>query len=373
MLSNHGKIPLFSHNEQKLNEIEKFERVVKTYTNVKGALAVQSGTAAIHLALRLLEVRSGDNVFCSTLTSIASASPIIYQGAEPVFIDSDPDTWNMSPVALKKALDEAVRNHRLPKAIIVTHLYGYCGHLEKIKDLSQTYQVPVIEDAAHAFGTLCNGEYCGSRGDFGIFSFGVNKLLSTSNGGMLLSGDSRYIRDARHLASQARELHPFHHHQTTGYNYQMSPILAAIGNGELGKVVDKINKKRNVYHYYQKLIAKEELLNLIPVQEGIVPNYWMTVITIDDVSIYQLYQVYLHLMKQNIEVSFIVKPLHRQPVFEGYTYFSHSEHFSVSDQLFHTALCVPSGVNMTGEEQEEVIAQLKHALELVDNSSLFTN
>ncbi|MDL4841030.1 DegT/DnrJ/EryC1/StrS family aminotransferase [Aquibacillus rhizosphaerae] len=358
--SNNKEILNCISSQEEVNCLIEFEKEIASYVGVNGALAVNSGTAAIHLALMLLEVRAGDIIYCSTLTSIASANPITYQGAQPVFIDSEPETWNMSPRALEKALKDAAKNSKLPKAIIVVNLYGQCAKMDEILKLCHFYQVPIIEDSSHALGSMYKGKPSGTFGDFGVYSLGPRKIISNSSGGVLLSNDSKYIEYAKHLATQARESPPFYHHTRTGYSYIMSNILAGIGQQQLLVLDKNVILKQKVFNQYQEQLANVDGIDFVYEQEDTLSNRWLTVILIDEKLIGQnVYQIVLQLEKYGVETSFIHKPLHLQPVFEGCKYYTHDDRESVSTNLFQRGICLPSSVDLTIEDQIKVIDSLK--------------
>ena len=288
--------PHMSGNEQKYIEeafqtnwiaplgpnINAFEKEIASFTGVREAAAVSSGTAAIHLALSLLGVEKGDIVFCSTLTFIASANPILYLGAEPVFIDSEMETWNMSPNALEIALKEAALDGKLPKAVIVVNLYGQSAKMDELIDLCDKYGVPIIEDAAESLGSSYKGKASGSFGRFGIFSFNGNKIITTSGGGMLVSNDSAAIEKARFLATQARDPAPHYQHSQIGYNYRMSNILAGIGRGQLQVLEDRVEARRIIFNNYYQELSGIIGIKFMPELEDTYSNRWLTTLTIDE-------------------------------------------------------------------------------------------
>lgn len=343
--------------------VDAFEQQISEYAGVKSAAAVSSGTAAIHLALQLLGVGRGDTVFCSSLTFAASANPIVYQGAEPVFIDSEPDTWNMSPDALGEALEDAKQCGKLPKAVILVHLFGQSAKLDEIMELCNEYNVPVIEDAAESLGTTYKGKQTGSFGDFGIYSFNGNKIITTSGGGMLVSNDEEAIRKARFLATQARDPAVHYEHSQLGYNYRMSNILAGVGRAQLEVLDERISARRSIFKRYKEALGHIAGITFLPDFDDAIPNCWLTALTIDQ----ELTGVtYLEIIKaledENIEARPIWKPLHLQPVFAGTKYYSHSKDQSISEMLFEKGLCLPSGSSMTEEEQDRVISIIKGVL-----------
>lgn len=369
--------PHMSGNEQKyINEafdtnwiaplgpnVDAFEKELAAYVGVQDAAALSSGTAAIHLALRLLDVRPGDKVFCSSLTFIASANPISYEGAEPVFIDSEPETWNMSPRALEHALADAKREGRLPKAVIVVNLYGQSARMNEICSLCNEYEVPVIEDAAESLGSSYKGKASGTFGKFGIYSFNGNKIITTSGGGMLVSDDEEALRKARFLATQARDPAPHYQHSQFGYNYRMSNILAGVGRAQLEVLNDRVQERRRVFERYQQELAYIPGIQFMPELSNTQTNRWLTTLTIDEETVGTPITSLLQSMaEENIEARPVWKPLHMQPLFEGATYYSHSENENISENLFKTGICLPSGSNMTEEDQWRVIDCVKNSL-----------
>lgn len=343
--------------------VDAFEKELASFVGVKGAAAVSSGTAAIHLALRLLDVQKGDKVFCSSLTFVASANPIIYLGAEPIFIDSEPETWNMSPQALERALRDAGEEGKLPKAIIVVNLYGQSAKLDEILSLSNIYNVPVIEDAAESLGSTYKGKASGTFGNFGVYSFNGNKIITTSGGGMLVSNDIDALQEARFLATQAKDSAPYYQHSEMGYNYRMSNILAGIGRAQLEVLEDRVNARRFIFDRYYCELSGILGFRFMPELENTRSNRWLTTLTIDEkkagISIELLLGA---LAEENIEARPVWKPLHMQPLFEGMKYYPHSKNNRVSEQLFKMGICLPSSSNMTDEDQRRVIQCIKHVL-----------
>ncbi|WP_020062973.1 DegT/DnrJ/EryC1/StrS family aminotransferase [Bacillus sp. 123MFChir2] len=343
--------------------VDAFERELASVVGVKGAAAVSSGTAAIHLALRLLDVQKGDRVFCSSLTFVASANPIVYLGAEPIFIDSEPKTWNMSPQALERALRDADEDGTLPKAIIVVHLYGQSAKMNEILSLSKKYNVPVIEDAAESLGSTYKGKVSGTLGDFGVYSFNGNKIITTSGGGMLVSNDIDALHQARFLATQARDTALHYQHSEIGYNYRMSNILAGVGRAQLEVLDERVRARRFIFERYYEELSSLPGLYFMPELENTSSNRWLTTLTIDEkiagVSIELLLEA---LAKENIEARPVWKPLHLQPLFEGRKYYPHSINNHVSEQLFKRGICLPSSSNMADEDQRRVIQCVKNVL-----------
>jgi pyridoxal phosphate-dependent aminotransferase EpsN len=362
--------PHMSGNEQKyINEafetnwiaplgpnVDAFEKELAEYVGSKGAAAVSSGTAAIHLALRLLDVQQGDKVFCSSLTFIASANPILYQGAEPIFIDSEPDTWNMSPLALERAMEVAKKEGKLPKAVVVVNLYGQSAKMDEILAICNHYQVPVVEDAAESLGSTYKGKKSGTFGKFGIYSFNGNKIITTSGGGMLVSDDVEALQKARFLATQARDPAPHYQHSQVGYNYRMSNIVAGIGRAQLEVLDERVKARRSIFDRYVQALGDIEGVHFMPELEGTMSNRWLTTLTIDQKALgVTPMDIINALAEENIEARPVWKPLHLQPVFNGVTYYPHQEGWSVSDGLFANGICLPSGSSMTVEDQNRVI------------------
>ncbi|MGG3650009.1 aminotransferase class I/II-fold pyridoxal phosphate-dependent enzyme [Bacillus pseudomycoides] len=343
--------------------VDAFEHQIAEYIGVKSAAAVSAGTAAIHLALQLLGVNRDDTVFCSSLTFAASANPIAYQGAEPIFIDSEPDTWNMSPVALEKAFEDAKASGKLPKAVIVVHLFGQSAKMDEIMDVCDKYGVLVVEDSAESLGTTYKGKQTGSFGKFGIFSFNGNKIITTSGGGMLVSNDEVVIQKARFLSTQARDPAVHYEHSHIGYNYRMSNIVAGVGRAQLEVLNNRVQARRDIFTRYKTALGELPGITFMPEFEDAVPNRWLSTLLIDEkVTGVTYLDVIEALAAQNIEARPVWKPLHRQPVFAGSKYYTHGDTDSISDKLFSQGLCLPSGSSMTVEDQERVIATVKEVL-----------
>ncbi|PHA03095.1 pyridoxal phosphate-dependent aminotransferase [Bacillus pseudomycoides] len=343
--------------------VDAFEKELASFVGAKDAAAISSGTAAIHLALRLLDVQKGDKVFCSSLTFVASANPIVYLGAEPIFIDSEPETWNMSPQALERALRDANKEGKLPKAIIVVNLYGQSAKMDEILSLCNEYDVPVIEDAAESLGSTYKGKASGTFGKFGVYSFNGNKIITTSGGGMLVSDDVGALQKARFLATQARDLAPHYQHSEVGYNYRMSNILAGVGRAQLEVLEDRVRARRFIFERYYQELSSVPGFYFMPELENTCSNRWLTTLTINEkeagISIESLLE---SLAEENIEARPVWKPLHMQPLFEGMKYYPHSENNHVAEQLFKMGVCLPSSSNMTEGDQRRVIQCIKNAL-----------
>lgn len=336
--------------------VDAFEKEIAEYVGCGHAAALNSGTSAIHLALRLLEVGNGDVVLCSSFTFVASANPILYQGAMPVFIDSEPDTWNMSPVALEKALKVYCEKGKKPKAIIVVHLFGQSAEMKKIMALSEQYDVPVVEDAAESLGASYQGQHTGTFGKFGIFSFNGNKIITTSGGGMLISDDGELIEKARFLSTQARDPAPHYEHTEVGYNYRMSNVLAGIGRGQLKVLDDRVKSRRNVFFRYKEALSKISCIDWMPEPEGDFSNRWLSAFSLNpDKTTVTPKELIEALENFNIEARYVWKPMHLQPLFREVQYFKHSEKESYSDYLFASSVCLPSASNMSLKQQEMVV------------------
>lgn len=340
--------------------VDQFEQEIADYVGTKGATALSSGTAAIHLALKLLDVGKGDIIFCSSLTFIASANPIIYVNAIPVFIDSEPETWNMSPNALKRALKVAKLKDELPKAVIVVNLYGQSAKMDELMKICNQYHIPIIEDAAESLGSTYKGKKSGSFGYFGIYSFNGNKIITTSGGGMLVSNDEPKLKQARFLATQARDVAIYYQHSVIGYNYRLSNVLAGIGRAQLGVLDERVAARREVYRRYVEALKEIEGINFMPELEGTYSNRWLTALTLNPERISITPSELIHaLSKENIEARPVWKPLHLQPVFKGCSFYSHQEKEVISERLFKRGLCLPSGSSLTIKQQDKVIHLLK--------------
>lgn len=347
--------------------VDAFEREVANYVGVEDAVALNSGTSAIHLALSLLNVQQQDIVFCSSLTFVATANPILYLGAEPVFIDSEPETWNMSPIALEKALKEAASTNRLPKACIIVNLYGQSAKMDELITLCNIYGVPIIEDSAESLGSIYKGRKSGTFGDFGVYSFNGNKIITTSGGGMLISNNKEAINKARFLATQAKDPAPHYQHSVMGYNYRLSNILAGIGRGQFEVLNERIAQKRGIFQKYKSELGNISGLTFMPELENTISNRWLSVLTIDEHQTgITSEELLIALAETNIEARPVWKPLHLQPLYKNCKYYSHDEEHNISEQLFLTGICLPSGTNMSEEEQARVINCIKNKLNTHD-------
>ncbi len=327
--------------------VDGFESDLKEYLGVKNALALVSGTSAIHLALQLAKVGENDIVLCQSLTFAATANPITYQKATPVFIGSEPDTWNMDPEALEKALIK----YPQAKAVIVVHLYGIPAKIDQIKEICDRYNVVLIEDAAESLGTVYKGKMTGTFGKYGILSFNGNKIITTSGGGMLVSDNSEDILLARKLSTQARENELHYEHTMIGYNYRMSNVCAGIGRGQMKVLDQRIQKKQEIYFEYKRLFSVNSNIEMMPYVEGTISNCWLTAITIKGKDPFELVR---KLQENGIESRPIWKPMHLQPVFEKNDYIGND----FADELFKTGLCLPSDTKMTMEDVKRVTEEV---------------
>ncbi len=342
--------------------VDAFERDIARIAGVAHAAALSSGTAALHLALVLLDVRSGDRVFCSSFTFAASANPIAYQGAVPVFIDAEAESWNMSPRALERALAQAKAAGQLPKAVMVVNLYGQSADMDPILELCNAYNVPVVEDAAESLGATYKGRPSGSFGRLAGFSFNGNKIITTSGGGMLVSDDAALITRARFLSTQARDPAPHYEHSVIGYNYRMSNILAGVGRGQLQVLGERVAARRAVFDAYVAGLADVPGIDWMPEPEWSFSTRWLSTCMIDPtVHKMSATEVIGRLGAEMIEARPLWKPMHRQPVFAGTDYITDGNQ-SVSDRLFENGLCLPSGSNMSADEIDRVIVMVRKVL-----------
>jgi dTDP-4-amino-4,6-dideoxygalactose transaminase len=333
-------------------QVDAFEKEMSEYTGIPYAAALSSGTAALHLALLMLGVNSGDEVLCSTFTFSATANAITYCDAKPVFIDSDTVSWNMDPDLLKEELEFCASKKKLPRAIIVVDLYGQCADYGRLLAIASQYDIPVVEDAAEALGATYGDKMAGSFGQMGVLSFNGNKIITTSGGGMLLSSEKRYIERAKFLSTQARDAAPHYQHSTIGYNYRLSNILAAIGRGQLENLDDKILRRKQIRAWYRESLKDIPAIKFMPIASFGEPNYWLTCITLDaNMTTIRREDVRLALEKENIESRPLWKPMHLQPVFES----CRMRGGAVTEKLFAQGLCLPSGSGMTGDDLHRVV------------------
>jgi pyridoxal phosphate-dependent aminotransferase EpsN len=335
-----------------------FEAEMCAASGVKAAVCVSSGTAGLHLAARLLGVEPGDEVFCSTFTFVATANPIAYQGARPVFIDSDEKSWNMDPALLSVALADRAESGRLPRAIMVADIYGQCAAWDEIGKIAQDYGVPVIEDAAEAVGATYRGRWAGGFGRIGVYSFNGNKIMTTSGGGMLVSNDAGLMAQAAKLATQSRDAAPHYQHSELGFNYRMSNVLAGIGRGQLNSLGRRIERRREIFEFYREALGKLPGVGFMPEPSGTRGNRWLTCMTIDPAATdVGPVQVLGALENENIEGRPLWKPLHLQPLYKGIETYGGA----VAERLFARGLCLPSGSAMTDDDLNRVVYAVRGA------------
>lgn len=340
--------------------VNGFEQDLQTYTGSQHAAALSSGTAAIHLALIMLGVGYGDEVICQSFTFSASANPIVYQGATPVFIDSECDTWNMDPNALRTAILDRLSKGKKVKAIIPVHLYGMPAKMDEIVAIAAEFNIPIIEDAAEALGSTYKGKACGTFGEIGILSFNGNKIITTSGGGALITNNQAYADKARFLATQARDNAPHYQHSHIGYNYRMSNVCAGIGRGQMEVVDKRVEQRRANYEAYKKALGSINGITLLQEQEGSFSNRWLTCILVDPVQTGGLTResIRLALEQENIESRPLWKPMHLQPVFSSAPYYGNQ----CAENLFTKGLCLPSGSNLEPIDLNRVINKIRETL-----------
>lgn len=340
--------------------VTEFEKEICKYTNVKSATALSSGTSAIHLALKCLGVGQDDVVFCSSLTFSATANPIIYQGAEPVFIDSNYETWNMCPIALQKAFDDAEKCGKMPKAVLVVNLYGQSADYDALKDICDKYNVPIIEDAAESLGATYKNKHTGTIGKIGIYSFNGNKIITTSGGGMMVSNNEKYNKKALFWATQAREAERHYEHKELGFNYRMSNVVAGIGRGQLKVLDERISKKKEIYEAYKEGFKDIEEIKMMKIAEYGKPNYWLSVATIKEDFKVKPLDIMIALEEKNIESRPVWKPMHLQPFFSEFKFFTSLDEGSISEDLFNRGICLPSDTKNTKEEFNMIIEIIRN-------------
>lgn len=332
--------------------IEKFESKLSKKLKSHQAVALNSGTSSLHLALVLLGITSGDEVICQSFTFCASANPIIYLGAKPIFVDSEKDTWNMSPELLEDAIMHRIAHGKKPKAIIVVHLFGMPAKMVEIMEIARKYHIPVLEDAAEAVGSRIDDKSCGTFGDIGVYSFNGNKIVSAGGGGALIANDSSLVQKARYLSTQAREDLPYYQHLEIGYNYKMNNLSAAIGLAQLEQLDKYVKKRRQINSNYRKLIGRIPGILFQNELDGAFSNYWLSTILIDEsITGFSNDQLRIAFMKSGIETRFLWKPLHMQPVFKEIQFFGGN----TSRSLFQKGICLPSSVDLSFEDQEIIV------------------
>ena len=331
--------------------VNEFEKEICAYLGVKGAVAMSAGTAAIHMALRSVGIARGDVVFCQSMTFSASANPIIYENGTPVFIDSEPDTWNMSPQALKKAFEK----YPHPKAVIVVHLYGTPAKMDEVLDICREHNVPVIEDAAEGLGGSYHGEKLGSLGDYGILSFNGNKIITTSGGGMLVGKNAERLKTVLKWITQSREPERWYQHKELGYNYRMSNVVAGIGRGQMTVLDNHVEQKRSLYFKYAHAF-RDLPVTMQPYEDDTEPNHWLSAATIDRQCGISPFEIMDRLAAEHVETRPVWKPMHLQPFYQDCDFFMHDER-SVSEDIFSRGICLPSDFypQMTPAEHDEII------------------
>jgi len=334
--------------------VNDFENILENYLSDNSfATALNSGTSAIHLALILLGVKAGDEVICQSMTFSASANPILYQGALPVFIDSEMDTWNICPINLENAIKDRLKKGKKPKAIITVHLYGNPYKIDEIHSIADKYDIPIIEDSAEALGSTYKGKRCGTFGTFGILSFNGNKIITTSSGGALISNSVKLKEKSIFYATQSKDNAVHYQHSEIGYNYRMSNICAGIGLGQIKMLDQNVSARRKMHSFYKEIFKKIENVSLFEsINEDYFSNYWLSTILIEPNLNKNIDRESLRLAfeKANIECRPLWKPMHLQPIFEKYSYYGNK----VAEELFQKGLCLPSGSNLTEEDKNRV-------------------
>ena len=336
--------------------VTNFEQDLESYlSNQVHVGALSSGTAAIHLGLLLLGVQAGDEVICQTMTFSASANPILYLGATPVFVDSEPETWGLCPQAVALAIESSLQKGKKPKAIIAVHLFGVPYQIEALRKVANQYQIPILEDAASALGSSYKGQKCGTFGDIGIVSFNGNKIITTSGGGAIVTRTKEQKEKAIFYATQARDNAPHYQHSEIGYNYRMSNICAGIGRGQMEVLEKHVQLRRDMHDFYVKLFASIEGVKVFEApSKDYFANYWLSTITIDENKTKGITRETLRLAleAENIESRPLWKPMHLQPIFSSYPYYGGT----IAEELFENGLCLPSGSNLTDHDRERIAA-----------------
>lgn len=340
--------------------VNGFEQELAAYSKINSAAALSSGTAALHLALINLKVEQGDEVLCSTFTFSATANAIAYQRATPIFIDSEPETWNMCPHTLERAIQDRIIKGKKPKACILVHLYGMPSKMDEIQSVLSHHDIPLIEDAAEALGSSYKGIKMGTFGEMGVYSFNGNKIITTSGGGALISNNENYVKHARFLATQARDNAPHYQHSHIGYNYRMSNIVASIGRGQLEVLDEHIMLRRENNEWYQGLFKDHAYVKVFKEpSEDFFSNHWLSCVLVEDnPSGISRETIRLGLEEENIEARPLWKPMHQQPIFEKYPAYLNG----TSDELFDKGLCLPSGSNLSLADKARISAKLKEIL-----------
>lgn len=337
--------------------VDEFEKRLSRYLEAPDVVAVSAGTAAIHIAMVMLGVGPGDEVICQSFTFAASANPVTYQGAKPVFVDSEPDTWNMDPAALEEAIIERHRaTGRYPKAIVPVHLYGMPARMDEILEIASRYGIPVIEDAAEALGSEYKGKKCGTLGKYGALSFNGNKIITTSGGGAVICPDSEAAKRVLFYVTQARENRPYYYHEHIGFNYRMSNISAGIGCGQMDVLAEHVERRRAIHRLYSEAFKGSDRITVHEnPTDDFNSNFWLTTVLIDDADPEQLRQA---MNSRNIETRWLWRPMHMQPVYADAPYYGGN----TAESLFSRGLCLPSGSNLTDSDIERVVTTLKSVL-----------
>lgn len=332
--------------------IQEFEGRIREKFGAQEVVALNSGTSAIHMALVLLGVEEGDEVICQSLTFVASANPIVYLGGKPVFVDSERETWNICPQFLEEAILDRIRKGKLPKAIIVVNLFGMPAKTHEILEVAGRYGIPVLEDAAESIGSKIGGQYCGTFGDIGVFSFNGNKVITTGGGGVMITTNLNWSRKARHLSTQAKDNFPYYHHSEIGYNYKMNNITAGIGLAQLETLEEKIRKRRRNFEYYRAMLTENQGISFLDEPVGSFSNRWLTTMLIDSELASVTRDLVMEVMEEkNIESRPVWKPMHLQPIFQQNPYYGEG----VAADLFSKGLCLPSGGALQREDLDRVI------------------
>ncbi len=336
--------------------VDNFEKDLCSFTGSKHAAALSSGTAAIHLALIQLGVKAGDEVICSTFTFSATVNPIIYQGATPIFIDSEDLTWNMSPQLLKEAILDRISKGKKPKAIIIVHLYGMPAQMDEVMEIAYQFEIPVIEDTAEALGSTYKGKALGTFGKVGILSFNGNKIITTSGGGALISDDEDLVKQSRFLATQARDNAPHYQHSQVGYNYRMSNVSAGIGRGQMEVLTQRVEQRRNNHEFYHAMLSGLDSISFLEEPKDYYSNRWLSCILLNNYEERESLRIALE--KENIESRPLWKPMHLQPIFESYPIYLDN----TSESLFERGLCLPSSSNLDESKLNKVVNTIYQVL-----------
>lgn len=349
-LADNWIVPLGPH-------VNLFEKMLGEFLHANNVVALSAGTAAIHLGLLMAGVSKGDEVICQSFTFSASANPILYQGASPVFVDSEPDTWNIDPDLLRKAIiDRHAKTGRYPKAIVPVHLYGMPAKMDRIMEIAEEFNIPVVEDAAEALGSTFKGKYCGTFGRYGVLSFNGNKMITTSGGGALICPSEETARRALFFATQARENRPYYYHNHVGYNYRLSNISAAIGCGQMEVLGDHLSRRRQIHSFYSGAFQNHPFITVKEnPSDDYNSNFWLTTITLADNAPVTADELRQKLNDMNIETRLLWRPMHMQPIFADAPAYTNG----VSTDLFNRGLCLPSGPSLTDSDVQTVINAIK--------------